>query len=266
MRSQRDEAASCQDTRKQTVNSVEGTRRPIPPDQNNRDRSVRQVRLLICSFVNFCSVKLAFDLHTKKQVAIKILKTREAGQPLCTKYHSLESLHREISILAQCSHRNIVKIKAASFDGTIVKEKPDVERLLCTCEPHTFESVIKRQGQICYYVMKLAEYGELYRLVEMNHRLSDELVQYLFTQLVQGLQYLHNRGFVHRDIKPENLLIDRKFKLVIADFNFATRLEPMNKPGFPLGYNPVVHRNFNVGSEAYNAPELWMIEQREQEM
>jgi hypothetical protein len=29
--------------------------------------------------------------------------------------------------------------------------------------------------------MKLAEYGELYRLVEMNDRLSEELVQYLFS-------------------------------------------------------------------------------------
>ena len=72
--------------------------------------------------------------------------------------------------------------------------------------------------------MKLAEYGELYRLVEMNDRLSEDLVQYLFSQLVQGLDYLHSKGFVHRDIKPENLLIDRKFKLIIADFNFATKL------------------------------------------
>jgi serine/threonine protein kinase len=73
--------------------------------------------------------------------------------------------------------------------------------------------------------MKLAEYGELYRLVEMNDRLSEDLVQYLFSQLVQGLDYLHSKGFVHRDIKPENLLIDRKFKLIIADFNFATKLQ-----------------------------------------
>jgi serine/threonine protein kinase len=113
--------------------------------------------------------------------------------------------------------------------------------------------------------MKLAEYGELYRLVEMNDRLSEDLVQYLFSQLVQGLDYLHSKGFVHRDIKPENLLIDRKFKLIIADFNFATKLQKV-KSCHQKTFDPVVQRNFNVGSEAYNAPELWVIEQKEGEL
>ena len=119
--------------------------------------------------------------------------------------------------------------------------------------------------------MKLAEYGELYRLVEMNQRLSEELVQYLFNQLIQGIDYLHSKGFVHRDIKPENLLIDRKFKLIIADFNFATQLQ-VEKPQKPASFhqtnqfNPCVQRNFNVGSEAYNAPELWIIEQKDSDL
>ena len=87
--------------------------------------------------------------------------------------------------------------------------------------------VVKRTGPICYYVMNFAKYGELYRLVEINERLSEPLVRYLFKQLMDGLQYLHEKiGVVHRDIKPENLLIDKHFRLVIADFNFATRLSP----------------------------------------
>lgn len=40
--------------------------------------------------------------------------------------------------------------------------------------------VVKRQGPICYYVMNFAKYGELYRLVEINERLSEPLVRYLF--------------------------------------------------------------------------------------
>lgn len=72
--------------------------------------------------------------------------------------------------------------------------------------------------------MNLAKHGDLYRLVEYNERFSEGLVRHLFLQLVEGLEYLHKKGVVHRDIKPENLLIDEEFRLVIADFNFATRL------------------------------------------
>jgi 3-phosphoinositide dependent protein kinase-1 len=88
--------------------------------------------------------------------------------------------------------------------------------------------VLKKETKLCYYVMKLAEYGELYRLIEMNARLGEELIRNLFAQLIDGLVYLHSHGYVHRDIKPENLLIDRKFRLIIADFNFAQHLHRTN--------------------------------------
>lgn len=36
---------------------------------------------------------------------------------------ALECLKSEISILSECEHRNVVKVKTASFDGTIVTER-----------------------------------------------------------------------------------------------------------------------------------------------
>lgn len=70
---------------------------------------------------------------------MKILKVKEAGQPSFNKFHSLESLHSEITILAKCHHRNVVKIKAASFDGTIVKEKGSLDSIICRCEHTQYE-------------------------------------------------------------------------------------------------------------------------------
>lgn len=87
---------------------------------------------------------------------------------------------------------------------------------------------------------------------------------------MDGLQYLHQTmGVVHRDIKPENLLIDKHFRLVIADFNFATRLTHVGASGAgsllsnasaSTEFSPTVKRDISVGSVAYNAPELWQLE------
>ena len=40
--------------------------------------------------------------------------------------------------------------------------------------------VLKRWGPVCYYVMNLAQYGDLYRLVEYNEKFSEGLVRHLF--------------------------------------------------------------------------------------
>ena len=68
---------------------------------------------------SFFRVKLAIDLSSKKQVAIKIMRVKN----IINKRECLECLFTEINILTECRHPNVVKILDASFDGTIVKEQ-----------------------------------------------------------------------------------------------------------------------------------------------
>ena len=85
--------------------------------------------------------------------------------------------------------------------------------------------VVKRKTELCYYVMKLAEYGELYSFIENTEPFNEHMTRYLLDQLLEAICYLHSHGIVHRDIKPENILINKKGKLIIADFSFATRMQ-----------------------------------------
>jgi len=106
--------------------------------------------------------------------------------------------------------------------------------------------------------MKLAEFGELYSFIEHTDRLNENTVRYLFHQLIEGITYLHSHGIVHRDIKPENLLINKKGKLIIADFSFAIRMTEIESANFfSRKFDPIIEKRHNVGSETYNAPEIW---------
>lgn len=143
----------------------------------------------------------------------------------------------------------------------VTKSKGGIKNKDQNKKPNKIEKeylVVKRKTELCYYVMKLAEYGELYSFIENTEAFNEHMTRYLLDQLLEAICYLHSHGIVHRDIKPENILINKKGKLIIADFSFATRMQEEDSDNIlKKKYDPIIEMRHNVGSEIYNAPELW---------
>ena len=94
--------------------------------------------------------------------------------------------------------------------------------------------------------------------------LSDVAIQFLYREIMQGIEYLHSKGVIHRDLKPANILIDInpetcEFSAIkIADFGLSTVLPDIEKE--EAANYPRVERQMSVVvySYWYRPPEIYM--------
>lgn len=99
-------------------------------------------------------------------------------------------------------------------------------------------------------IIEYASGGELFDHILAHRYLRERDAAKLFSQLISGVWYIHQKKIVHRDLKLENLLLDRHRNVIITDFGFANRFE---------------HRaddlmQTSCGSPCYAAPELVISE------
>jgi serine/threonine protein kinase len=67
---------------------------------------------------------------------------------------------------------------------------------------------------------------DLTGLLDVAYKFSEVEIKCVFRQLLGALRYMHDQKYVHRDIKSSNILIDRHFRLKLADFGLARSIEP----------------------------------------
>uniref|UniRef100_A0A665WKD5 non-specific serine/threonine protein kinase n=1 Tax=Echeneis naucrates TaxID=173247 RepID=A0A665WKD5_ECHNA len=99
------------------------------------------------------------------------------------------------------------------------------------------------------YLVLVAEYctGKelLYTLVERFRYSEDDVVGYL-VQILQGVEYLHNRRVLHLDLKPDNIMVTNLNAIKIVDFGSAQSFNPLS----------LKHGNAGAGTLEYMAPEM----------
>jgi len=96
------------------------------------------------------------------------------------------------------------------------------------------------EGGYAYLAMEYVDGRSLRECFEEKVRFSVEQVINIQSQLLNALQYAHDRGVWHRDIKPANILITGNGQVKVTDFGIARIETPrltqagsiMGTPGF----------------------------------
>ncbi|WCJ42405.1 CBL-interacting protein kinase 21 [Euphorbia peplus] len=158
----------------------------------------------------FAKVKLAVNSITNNYVAIKII-----DKHMVIESNLKSQVAREIRTMKLLHHPNIVRI----------------------------HEVIGTKTKI-YIVMEYISGGQLSDKLSYSRKLDESEARKVFQQLIDSVDYCHNRGVYHRDLKPENLLLDGKGNLKVSDFG----LSALQKHGDIL--------KTACGSPCYVAPEL----------
>jgi calcium/calmodulin-dependent protein kinase I len=99
-----------------------------------------------------------------------------------------------------------------------------------------------------YIVTQLATGGELFDRIVSKGKFTEHDASVVIIQMLEALQYLHDRNIVHRDLKPENILYlssKEDSNVVLADFGIAKHLQ-----------DPDDKLYTSAGSFGYAAPEV----------
>ena len=187
--------------------------------------------------------------------AVKIVRLQHMRMSMSGEEYEFEKkkLHREVNILRNLSHPNVVRLIDVSESNDSV-----------------------------YVVQELVEGGELFsRITDDPDFRNETVIKLVFCQLADAVLYLHSKAVIHRDIKPENILVQScdqtppdgmksipgcpVYPLIkVVDFGLSKEISSMSSlaqtwVGTPQYWAPEVIKSRETGSPYDGRSDIWSI-------
>ncbi|XP_052792914.1 death-associated protein kinase 1-like isoform X2 [Mya arenaria] len=167
---------------------------------------------------HFATVKRCRERATGAEYAAKFIRKRRGGGRRGAK---LEDIEKEIEILGETSHRNIINL----YD-------------------------VYETNREVILILELVDGGELFEYLSAKDKLCEEEASSFIKQILDGLEHLHSRYIAHLDLKPENILLQEKGSTAVKliDFGLSRKIGPKEE-----------HRAL-MGTAEFVAPEVVSFE------
>ncbi|XP_041042130.1 death-associated protein kinase 1 isoform X3 [Carcharodon carcharias] len=180
----------------------------------------------------FAIVKKCTEKSSGMGYAAKFIKKRRSKSS--RRGVSREDIEREVSILKEIQHPNIITLR------DVYENKTDV-----------------------ILILELVSGGELFDFLAEKESLTEEEATEFLKQILNGVHYLHSKSIAHFDLKPENImLLDKKSpkpRIKLIDFGLAHEIdfgnEFKNIFGTPEFVAPEIVNYEPLGLEA----DMWSI-------
>lgn len=180
----------------------------------------------------FAIVKQCREKSTGLEFAAKFIKKRQSVAS--RRGVRREEIEREVNILQQIQHPNIVTLH------DVYENRTDV-----------------------VLILELVSGGELFDFLAQKESLSEEEATQFIRQILEGVHYLHSGKIAHFDLKPENImLLDKNVplpRIKLIDFGLAHKIEAgaefKNIFGTPEFVAPEIVNYEPLGLEA----DMWSI-------
>ncbi|KAL4492449.1 hypothetical protein ABPG72_005584 [Tetrahymena utriculariae] len=144
-----------------------------------------------------------------------------------------------------------VKITKFSNEEIILSETDANNRLLKLNHPNlckAYDLFVEKSFNTTYLIMEYINGQTIEQWIEQKQPIEDNEIRFIMNGLIEGIDFLHQQGFIHRDISSSNVIYDRDCKKVkIIDFSTCKD----NK------FSP--HRKLLtvIGNDIYRAPEMF---------
>ncbi|KAI0665185.1 hypothetical protein C8Q70DRAFT_942656 [Cubamyces menziesii] len=186
------------------------------------ERTIKWIKGALIGAGSFGKVYLGMDAATGLLMAVKQVELPTGSAPNEERKKAmLSALEREIELLRDLHHENIVQYHSSCIDDDHLN-----------------------------IFLEYVPGGSVTSLLRNYGAFEEPLVRNWVRQILLGLNYLHERDIIHRDIKGANMLVDNKGGIKISDFGISKKIDDNLLPGHRA------HRPSLQGSVFWMAPEV----------